>query len=375
MVARAMALIPLTTSRVVPPEDRPYWAAWAALGLAPMEALAIARAFPRLETAWQADPAALAAAGVPPATAARVTAARRTIAPDDLMQGAAAAGINLCTLLDADYPALLRQIPDPPIVLFYRGSMSALAPAVAVVGTRRPTDYGRQVAAQLSRDLAAAGVTIVSGLALGIDSCAHQAALQASGCTVAVLGGGVDTATLYPPSNAGLAAAIVHAGGAVLAEYPPGTPSLPYRFPLRNRIIAGCCLATIVVEAPVKSGALITARAAVDYNREVLAVPGRITEPNAEGPNGLIANGAALIRTASDVAAVLGLPWTKRATPPPPNDAPGAAVLDCLTEPLTFNELQRLAGLGAAATAAAVTRLEVQGHVRRLPSGKYYRTP
>ncbi|TSC75804.1 MAG: DNA processing protein [Parcubacteria group bacterium Gr01-1014_31] len=358
----------------VPPNDRPYWAAWAALNLQPTETVAILRAFPSLQTAWMAGVNALHQAGIPAATAERIARTRPEITPQSFLPSLAAAGIAMHLMPDPDYPARLRHIPDPPIALFCRGHMRSQELAVAIVGTRRASDYGRQMAGQLAADLAAAGVTVVSGLALGIDTCAHTGATRARGRTVAILGGGIDPPTLYPPSNVRLAERIIAEGGAVVSEYLPGTPSLPYRFPLRNRIIAGWGLATVVVEAPMKSGAMITARLSLEYDREVFAVPGRATDPNAEGPNHLIARGAALARTARDIAQNLGLAWEESpAAAVPETDENGHAVLDGLDEPRTLHELQRRLGLPPATIATTVTLLEVAGHVQRLPSGKYFR--
>ncbi|MDO8560279.1 MAG: DNA-processing protein DprA [bacterium] len=362
------------TPASVLPNDRPYWAAFAALNLQPLEAVTVVRAFPTLQAAWIAGIGALQQAGLPAATAERIVQTRPQIAPQSLLPSLATAGITMHLLPDPTFPARLRHIPDPPIALFCRGQLRSEELGVAVVGTRRASDYGRQMAEQLAADLAAAGVTVVSGLALGIDTCAHTGATRARGRTVAVLGGGIDPPTLYPPSNARLAERIIAGGGAVVSEYLPGTPSMPYRFPLRNRIIAGWGLATVVVEAPMKSGAMITARLSLEYNREVFAVPGRATDPNAEGPNHLLARGAALACTARDIAESLGLTWEESpAAAMPETDANGHAVLDGLDEPRTLHELQQRTNLPPAALSSTVTLLEVAGHVRRLPSGKYFR--
>jgi DNA processing protein len=205
---------------------------------------------------------------------------------------------------DAGYPEILREIPDPPEVLYVRGTLDYFGrPAIAVVGSRKPTVYGTQVAKMLVGQVARQSI-IISGLAYGIDALAHESALAVGGITWAVLGTGIDDASIYPAIHRGLAHRILAAGGAIISEYPPGTPALQHHFPLRNRIIAGLSQKVVVVEAKVKSGALITGRLGLDYNREVLAVPGPITSPESEGTNRLIVEGAQPVLTAGDIIEV-----------------------------------------------------------------------
>lgn len=355
--------------------ERLFAAAWAYLQLDPADLAKITGNFATFRDAWHADAAALCGCGVSARTAAGIGERRRAIRPENLVAQLDRAGLRLCTIVDPDYPPLLKRIHDPPPALFYRGRIATLGPTLAVVGTRRASDYGQQVTAQLCRPLAAAGITIVSGLALGVDTIAHRTALEAGGRTVAVLGGGADDATLYPPANRKLAGAIAAAGGAVVSEYPPATAPLPYRFPQRNRVIAGMSLGTLVIEAPQKSGALITARAAIEENREVLAVPGRISDENAAGPLELIATGATMVRNAADVCAALGLDLPAgpaRAAAARPADH--AAVLAALAQPLPREALQQRCKLAPPQLSSALTQLEVSGAIRRLPSGKFYRT-
>jgi DNA processing protein len=205
------------------------------------------------------------------------------------------------------FPSRLAEIPDAPGTLHVRGTLvDADALAVAIVGSRRATPYGLEVAETLAADLAARGVTIVSGLARGIDSAAHRGALRVGGRTLAVLGSGVDV--IYPPENRRLAAEIV-ARGALVSQFAPGTPPLPHNFPTRNQVIAAMSLAVVVVEAAEKSGSLITARLAAEFGREVLAVPGRITAPESRGANRLIQDGAHVAMGWEDVVAVLPERW------------------------------------------------------------------
>lgn len=211
----------------------------------------------------------------------------------------AEAGIGFVTVLDEAYPALLRQTAKPPWVLYYRGNERLLqASAIAVVGTRTPTVYGKKAAERLSRGLSDAGLTVVSGLARGIDSCAHLGALQGKGSTIAVLGTGLDI--VYPPENKNLFREIAD-NGLILSEFPLGTSPHPGLFPLRNRIIAGISLGTVVVEAALKSGSLITADQALEESREVFAVPGPITSPKSMGALSLIKQGAKVVTGVEDI--------------------------------------------------------------------------
>lgn len=257
----------------------------------------------------------------------------------------------------AGLPALLRAIHDPPSRLFLRGSGEPAlldAHAVAIVGARACSPYGRQVARMLGRELAAAGVVVVSGLARGVDGEAHRGALDAGGHTVAVLGCGIDRD--YPAVHASLARAIAERS-LIVSEYEPGVEPAPWRFPARNRIIAGLCAATVVVEAREKSGALITADFALEDGREVFAVPGEITSALSAGTNELLGLGATPLTTASDVLEALGL----AARPPPKRDigATAAALLERL--PASADELVRASGLAAAEVAAGLSELEIVG--------------
>jgi len=252
-----------------------------------------------------------------------------------------------------DLPALLRAIHDPPARLYLRGRADAellSRPAVAVVGARACSPYGAQVARMLGRELAAVGVVVVSGLARGIDGEAHRGALDAGGHTVAVLGCGIDRD--YPAAHASLAGAIAERS-LLVSEYEPGVEPAPWRFPARNRIIAGLCAATIVVEARERSGALITADFALDEGREVLAVPGEITSALAAGTNALLRLGATPLTSTGDVLEALGLET------PEPTASPSHPLLELL--PASVDELVRASGLSAGEIASALAELEIAG--------------
>jgi len=268
--------------------------------------------FASWQRVWEASPADLAMAGIRPDIIDLFIYFRNQIDPDEIMKNLARKKIELAFLGEKLYPPLLREIYDPPPVLYYKGSLDekTFAIPLAVVGTRKASDYGKRVSEEIVRDLALAGLTIVSGLALGIDAIAHKAALKAKGQTVAFLGSGVDE--IYPRTNHRLAQEIANNGGCLISEYPPETPALKANFPRRNRLIAGSCLGTLIIEAAEKSGALITGRSALEEGREVFAIPGSIYSLTSVGPNNLIKLGARTVTTADDIISMLGLPVLQR---------------------------------------------------------------
>ncbi|HEY7993665.1 MAG: DNA-processing protein DprA [Candidatus Eremiobacterales bacterium] len=291
-------------------------------------------------------------------------AARRAI------EALTVSGSRLLRDRDPDYPAALNDLPDPPPLLYVKGAIEALGSRpIAIVGSRAATTYGRQVAASLAADLGAFGACIVSGLARGIDACAHSAALAAKAPTVAVIGSGLSA--LYPPYHALLADEIVAAGGAVVSEFPPRLAARAHHFPMRNRLVAALSRATLVVEAGCRSGALITARLAGEIGRDVYAIPGDVTRPTSVGTNDLIKDGVTLVTSGADVASLLG--WDslfERETPAAPSrDDP---VLARLTPAgVDVVELAAQCGMDLPAVLARLTLLEIQGLAKRLPGGTY----
>ena len=266
----------------------------------------------------------------------------------------AAAGHRFVARSAPEFPPLLRAIHDPPAGLFLRGAgePELLArPAVGVVGARASSGYGASVARSLAREFAAAGLVVVSGLARGIDAEAHRGALEAEGTTVAVLGCGIDRD--YPAAHAELARRVADAG-LIVSEYAPGVEPAPWRFPARNRIVAGLCAATVVVEARERSGALITADLALEEGREVFAVPGEITSSLSAGTNALLKLGAAPLTGAADVLASYGIE-------PEPEEGERSPLLDLL--PASADELVRETGLGVDEIARALVELEIEGRV------------
>jgi DNA processing protein len=260
---------------------------------------------------------------VGPAMARRISTYADAVDVDAQIRALQQHDAQLITLEDAAYPLLLAEVYDPPLALYVRGELSERdAHCVALVGTRRATPYGIRMAEKFGRELAARGITVVSGMASGIDTAAHRGALEAGGRTIAVLGCGVDV--VYPEQNAELMQQIIQSG-AVVSQYPMGMKPLGKNFPPRNRVISGLSLGVLIVEAPVKSGALITARHASEQGREVFAIPGEIGKNNSQGPHALIRDGAKLVETVDDVLVELNVPAQNRRTAPtapPPSPAP-----------------------------------------------------
>jgi DNA processing protein len=274
-----------------------------------------------------------------------------------------AASIRRIRRRDPSFPPLLGAIHDPPAQLFVRGSGEATVlecPAVAIVGARACSSYGRSVTRSLARDLAAAGLAVVSGMARGIDGEAHRGALEADGVTIAVLGCGIDRD--YPATHAELARRICERG-LVLSEYEPGIEPAPWRFPARNRIIAGLCGATVVVEARERSGALITADFALEEGRDVLAVPGEITSALSAGTNALVRLGAAPVTRAEDVLELYGIDAEAVRKAPALGREAESVLARLLDTSLTADELVRASGLEPGGVAAALIELELAGRV------------
>ena len=269
---------------------------------------------------------------------------------------------------DPTYPALLREIGDHPVTLFVAGRDLDQGPAVAVVGARKASRYGIEVAHWVAAGLAEAGVTVVSGLARGIDAAAHRGALSVGGATVAVLGCGIDICD--PASNRKLFDQIT-AEGTLVTEYEAGERPLPFHFPVRNRIIAGMCLGVLVVEGTAKGGAMITARLAMDYGREVFALPGAVHSRLSQGPHLLIRDGARLAASAADILEDLGIDGPSGAATPVV-DADEQRLLRCLeAEPQLLDLIARKARLPSSTTAAILVKLEMKRLVTRYPGGRY----
>lgn len=282
--------------------------------------------------------------------------------------------IKKITIKDGRYPKILKKIAHPPQVLYVRGDLKADEKCFAIVGTRLCSAYGKQVAMDIAGNLADAGLTIVSGLAPGIDTAAHRAAVELKKRTIAVLGTGVDEKSLYPKENIQLARRIIETGGAVISEYPPGTPGSKITFPERNRIISGLSLGTLVVEAKQKSGALITANYARKQKRKLFAVPGPVYSQNSKGPHMLIKRGAMLVENASDILKELRIKQvgTKRDDELRVASGEERLIAKVLAEgPLDIEKIIDKTGLPAPAVASTLTIMELQNKIRSLGRNTY----
>lgn len=371
----ASALIPETD---LDDTELPYWLAFNRVkGIGPARFRLLLEAFGSGEAAWRADVSAWQAAGLDTRTCAALEHQRVHITPAAEVERVARLRVGVVCLKDAAYPRLLREIALPPPVLYVRGSLCAEDDwAVAVVGTRRVSAYGRQVTERLACELAAQRITIVSGLARGVDSIAHAAALDGGGRTIAVQGCGPDL--VYPPENAKLAARVIERG-AIITEFAPGTQPEAGNFPARNRLISGLSLGVLVTEAPEDSGALITTRFAAEQGRDVFAVPGNITSRGSGGSNRLIQDGARLVTEVRDVLEGLNLhlaPQQMELMELLPEDETEAALLAQLGaagEGLHVDELCRATGLPAATVSGTLVMLELKGQVRLVGPMTYAR--
>ncbi len=346
--------------------DLPWWLALNRVkGIGPARFRLLLDAFGSARSAWEASLADWREAGMDERTAAAFGRQRAEVHPEAEMETLARLRVAALRVVDPAYPRLLREIPAPPPVLYVRGRLLPEDElALAIVGTRRVSAYGRVVTERLAGDLAAQRVTIVSGLARGVDTCAHRAALEAGGRTIAVQGCGPDL--VYPPENARLAARIVEQG-AVVTEFPPGAQPDAGNFPARNRIISGLTLATLVTEAPEKSGALITARFAAEQGRDVFAVPGAITSRGSGGTNRLIQDGAKLIMAAEDALAELNLSMApqqlelRELLPEDETEAALVTLLRAAGDPQHIDDLCRASGMPVARVSGALAMMELKG--------------
>lgn len=289
---------------------------------------------------------------------------RITREADDQLARGAAAGVEPVALGEEEYPTRLAAIPDPPPLVWVRGQVPALSAfAVGIVGSRAATPYALQMARQIALDLARAGITVVSGLARGVDSAAHRGVLTAGGCTIGVQGCGPDR--IYPAEHKALAEEML-ARGAIVSEFPPGVPPLPHHFPLRNRIISGLSAAVVVVEAPEKSGSLITASAAAEQGRDVMVVPGQASGGRNRGGHLLIRDGAKVVESADDILQELGTPGGFAGS------LPVFAQLPELAE-FTVDEMAARTGELPSVVLARLLELELAGQIQRIGGGRFIR--
>ncbi|MCL4366305.1 DNA-processing protein DprA [Patescibacteria group bacterium] len=344
-------------------------------GLGPIRLRAILDYFKDPKLAWEANSEEIRAVGIPQSTVQRLVEARKSLNPQKYVEEIKRSGINWITIFDKDYPKLLAQIYDPPTVLYYKGDLesSNLKP-IAVVGTRKITGYGRAATQQFTKGLVGAGMTIISGLARGVDSQAHLTTVLEKGKTIAVLGGGLNN--IFPPENRGLAEKIASGFGAVISEFPPNYPSLPGNFPARNRIISGLSLAVLVIEAASDSGSLITAKLALEQGREVFAVPGPITSSLSKGPIDLIRQGAIAVFNPSEVLEELGISKVQSEKFKVQSEVnlseEEKKVLGCLdNESQHIDEIGRSLNLPSPKISALLLKMEISGLVVNIGAGIY----
>lgn len=356
--------------------DDKYWLGFSLVPeIGPKRLAHLLNWFGDLSAAWTASEAQLRQSGLEKQPTANLLATRARIDLDAEMAKVEQTGARLVTLADHRYPSLLSQLPDAPTVLYVRG---ALTPednrALSIVGTRKATSYGRDVAYDLSKQLAQNGITVISGLAHGIDTAAHRGAIDGGGRTIAVMGCGIDR--VYPPDNRELAHEVIR-NGAIISEFSLGTPPEGRNFPRRNRVISGMALGVLVVEADVGSGALITAETALDQGREVFAVPGNIYNPTSRGTNQLIQDGAKLVMSVGDVLDELDIKHQAVQTQViaehivPANETEARLLEHLTADPLYVDDIARLCGLPIAIVTSTLTVLELKGLARSVGQMQY----
>lgn len=355
-------------------DEKKYWVGFNLIkGIGAVRMHALIQHFGDLEAARKAAPAELAGAGMGLKVIERIVQARAQVDLEKVWSRIEAQGITILTWQDDAYPQRLKEIEQPPPVLYLRGDyLPDDLFAVAIVGTRRVTPYGRQITEELASYLAGQGITVVSGLARGVDAIAHQAALKAGGRTIGVLGSGVDK--IYPPEHRQLAERMMESRS-IVSDYAPGTPPDASNFPPRNRIISGLSLAVVVIEAGETSGALITAEFAAEQGREIFAVPGSILAPQSKGTNKLIQQGALPLLSVNDLMQALDLRRMgdqKAARKIIPADETEARVMNVLgPQPLHVDEIRNQTELPIEKVSAALVLMELKGMVRQVGSMNY----
>jgi DNA processing protein len=354
--------------------DKKYWIGFNLIkGIGAVRMQNLVAYFGDLESAWAANANELSASGLGAKLVEKVISARKDINLDQVWAKIEAQGIKILTWADGEYPNRLREIDQPPPILYIRGEyLQDDVFAVAIVGTRKVTAYGRQVTEEIASFVAMNGITVISGLARGVDAIAHQTALKVGGRTIGILGSGVDK--IYPPEHRALAEQMMERG-AIISDYAVGTPPDASNFPPRNRIISGLSLAVVVIEAAETSGALITAEFAAEQGREIFAVPGSILAPQSKGTNKLIQNGALPLLTPDDLMQALDLTRIgehKSARKILPSDEVEAKVLSVLSsEPLHVDEIRNQAGLPIEKISATLALMELKGMVRQVGGMNY----
>lgn len=348
-------------------------------GLGSQKMRALVSYFGEPENIWRADFNALLASNIGEKMTEKICELRKTTDPDAEWEKMQKENVRMMTLENPNYPHLLKEASNPPYIVYIKSNDNDLdlngLTMVSIVGSRKYTSYGAQAATTFAKDLAQAGITVVSGMAIGIDALAHRGALDGGGKTIAVLGGSLDNANIYPRVNFNLACEIMD-NGALISDYPIETPAgLPGNFPARNRIIAGLSLGTLVVEAGVESGTLITANCALEYGREVFSVPGSIFSAQSAGTHNLLRQGAKIVTGVKDILEELNLGEDRKkapALPKIPENKEEEILLKYLSnEPLHIDNISRLSKLGAVSVSSALAMMEIKGWVKNIGGQNY----
>ncbi|MDH4330228.1 MAG: DNA-processing protein DprA [Candidatus Moranbacteria bacterium] len=333
------------------------------------------------EAIWKSDFKEITQSGIDEKLAQKIITERKNINPDQEWEKLEKENVKIILITDPAYPQLLKEISNAPHLLYVKSNDSELdfnsRPMISVVGSRKFTQYGEQVANSLSRELSQAGIIVVSGMALGIDAIAHKSTLNSEGKTIAILGSGLSDSNIGPKTNFNLSRRIIE-NGALISDYPLAIQSTPQTFPARNRIMAGMTLGTIVIEAQKKSGTLITANLALDFNREVFAIPGSIFSPSSEGSNNLIKSGAKLVTSINDILEEINLEKelikqeTKRIIPASLEEEIIIKILNY--EPMHIDRITKLTKLGTSVVSSNLTILEIRGVIKNVGGQNYILT-
>lgn len=343
-------------------------------GLGPVRLMKLFQYFGSGKRIWDSNEKEMRGLGIPDKVISAVKQAKMRLVPEVYFNTLLHSKITVLTLCDKDYPEVLKNIPTPPFILYYKGHFPTFDKSIGIVGTRKVTGYGKTVTEALTQELVSAGFLIVSGLARGVDTIAHQTCIDNDGKTIAVLGGGISQ--IYPPENYKLADQIIEKYGCIMSEFPPDYPHMPGNFPARNRIISGLSDAVLVTEAAEDSGSLITARYAAEQGKDVFAVPGPITSNLAKGPLSLIKDGAKLVTSAEDILSELGI--EKKLNSESVNqlvtelDEKSKLVIELLeNEPKHIDEISRALKCTISEVSGILLKLEIKGLIKNLGSGIY----
>ena len=331
--------------------------------------------FETMESAWEANIFELQKAGLEQKVIEKIMEGRKNILPDDEFEKLEKENIKIVTIKDELYPELLKEIHTAPALLYYKGEMKKNDLSIAIVGSRKVSTYGQQVASQLANELSRAGLIVVSGMAYGVDSIAHRECVKLKNRAIAVLGGGINNSSIYPSTNIKMAEEII-SNGAIISEYPIGTPPLRQHFPARNRILSGLSLGVLIIESAERSGTLITARFALEQNREVFAIPGSIYSRTSEGTNNLIRLGAKLVSKIEDILEELNLESLteiKKAREIIPDNEEEKIILENLSpdEPIQIDKLAKIIKMNTSALSSLLTLMEIKGKVKNVGGMRY----